>query len=735
MRKNFIPMNTTDTNGQQSLTSNWQLTVETLFKDKPFDSKHLSSPVWLKDSNRFSYVDKLPGSKTSGIWLYNCADQTRTPLTPESSLLIPTDDGSEAKPLTISGYQWSPDENYLLLANTPARRSSAGDQRLYIYDITLKELKCITPTRSEYKCAKWSPDSKSVGFVRDNNIWIVRLDDMSEVQCTFTGGKLLYNGVFGWVYEEELDMVAGWEWSPTGKEIAFFETNESEVPEIPITDFNRHDLSPVSTRYPQAGDCNPSVRVGVIALENLMAGTRWLDTGADTSCYFTSLQWLLNGDLLLQRSPRLQQKIELLRYRGGSLEPDVLLTETDSCWLTPHGKVVEIGHSEHFLWLSCRDGYTHIYQYQLVGDSVVKLTTGEWEVDAILGCNAAKEEVIFSAALPNPMSRVIYKAPLNHPGPVTPLSPTSGTNSGIPAPNGSRIIISRSDMQTPHRTVLVDDHGAQIDVLLESPMPFLEKFAMAHGEFLQVPGADGTPLNAVIVKPTNFEPSRRYPVLMYTYGGPASQVVQDNWGNAAGGLAQLLAQQDVITIRVDNRGTGMRGRAFRTCTYKQMGILESDDQIAAAEWISSQPWADRDRIGIWGWSYGGFMAALCILRGAHVFRTAVAGAPVTDWHFYDSIYTERYMQRPEDNPAGYTATSPVELAHLLKGNLLLVHGTADDNVHYRNSMVLAAKLQSLNLPFEMMTYPHCKHGLGAATQHFYETLMRFLKRTLIEPRN
>ncbi len=735
VRKNYSSMENNTSTQPSAPAEDWQLTIERLFKDKPFDSKQLSSPFWLSDNNRLSYIDRIPDSESNGIWLYDCNLQSRELLTPPATLLVQPEGTDEPKPLSIPGYQWSPDETRLLFATVPARRSTRGDDRLYIYDVELRELICITPTKGEYRCARWSPDGASVGFVRGNDIWVVHLADLREIQCTFTGDRLLYNGVFGWVYEEELDMVAGWDWSPCGRKIAFFETNETSVPEILITDFAKHDLSPQSTRYPQAGDCNPAVRVGIVMLDEPMLPTRWLNTGSDSSCYLTSLQWLPSSDLLLQRSPRLQQKIELLRYAGGSTDPEILLTETDKCWLTPHGKVTLNDRTEQLLWLSSRDGYTHIYQYSLNGGAPLQITSGEWEVDSILGIDSANNAVIFAAALPNPMSRTIFRAPLDVPGPCSLISAAHGTTNAVPSPDGSRMIQVHSDMHTPHRTILTDGNGVEQATLLESPMPFLEKFVMARGEFLQIPGADGTPLNAIVVKPRNFDAGRKYSVLMYTYGGPASQVVQDNWGNATGGLAQLLAEQEVVTVRVDNRGTGMRGREFRTSTYKRMGILESDDQIAAARWIASQQWADPARIGIWGWSYGGFMAALCILRGADVFCTAVSGAPVTDWHYYDSIYTERYMQMPEDNPEGYAETSPVELAHQLKGNLLLIHGTADDNVHYRNSMMLAAKLQSLNLPFEMMTYPHCKHGLGAVTRHFYEIMMRYLQRTLIEPRN
>ncbi len=720
---------------QKAQNIDWVLTVETLFKDKPFDVRHLSSPIWMADNHRFSYTDKLPESDIVGLWMFDCSSNTRTIVTPLSTLLHSPDDTEGPKPLPISGYQWSPDETRVLIANVPARRSSQGNSRLYVYDVAKQQLACITPVTGQYRCARWSPDGTAVGYVRDNNIWFIRLEDGQETQCTFTGDKLLYNGVFGWVYEEELDMVAGWEWSPDGKEIAFFETGESNVPEILIPDYNQHTMVPASTRYPQAGDANPVVRVGILAIGNLAAAPRWLNTGMDATDYLTALQWLPGGDLLLQRTPRLQQKIELLRYRLGSTEPDILLTEADDCWLTPHGQVTIVDNGDSFLWLSSRDGYTHIYQYFIQGGDPIQITSGEWEVDTIVGIDTGRNAVMFSAGLPNPMSRTIYRAPLGKHGEMTLLSQPTGTSHCVPTRDGSKFILAHSSVTSVNKTVLVTDAASEPFVLVENRLPFLEKLHLAQVEFLQIPAADGTPLNAVVAKPADFDPTRKYPVLMYTYGGPSSQVVQDNWGSVAGGLGQLLAQEGVVTVRVDNRGTGMRGRKFCKCTYLRMGILESDDQIAAAKWIATQDWVDAGRIGIWGWSYGGFMAALCILRGAGVFRTAISGAPVTDWKFYDSIYTERYMQRPADNPAGYAETSPVELAHLLQGSLLLVHGTADDNVHYRNSMVLAAKLQSANLPFEIMTYPHCKHGLGSATQHFYEMLLQYLRRTLINPRN
>lgn len=737
------------------------LTLKAIYEDKIFDSKHLRQPHWMKDSKRFSFLDALPKTEIVTVWMYDVDKGEPTPLIFADTLKINGEINNEIQPgeepkakeestLVIHGYQWSPDETRLLLARLPRPHESEPDKALYVYTPETQMLECVAQTAQEYRNVKWSPDSKSLGYVKADDLYLLDLETKTETRLTDTATSSLYNGRFGWVIEEELDLVNGWAWSPDGKWIAYCECDESAVPLVPLTRYETLHLEPEMQRYPKAGDPNPVVRVGLISVEgrqgdkktrrqgdkerlltlNSRPSTTWLDTGSDTDIYIAGFQWTPDNQLLVQRIPRLQNKLNLLRFGPASGESTTLLTESDAAWVDARGAITFVGDTGEWLWPSDRDGYNHLYLYDRDGNLLRQLTSGAWDVDTLLGVDAEQRTVFFSAGRQGVQAREVWSVSLDGGEPAQ-ISQTSGFNRALFSPDGKQMLNTVSSRSTPPQTDLRQADGRLIAPILDNPLPELEAYRAGFGywEFTSFPTVFGSVLNAMVLRPVDFDPTRQYPVLMYTYGGPNSQSVIEAWGSRIG-LEQLLAQQGYIIAIVDGRGSGMRGRDFKKCTYLNLGQYEVEDQIAAAKWLAELPYVDETRIGIWGWSYGGYMASLCLLRGADVFKTGVAVAPVTDWKLYDSIYTERYMRHPEDNPEGYAHSGPLAHAEKLKGKFLLMHGLDDDNVHFQNAAQLAELWQKHDKPFQMMVYPGKHHGLEGVTQHWAQTFTDFILANL-----
>jgi len=697
------------------------LTLEHIYTDKIFEAKRLRQPQWLKDSRRFSYIDAILGAETLTVWIYDADTQQRTMLLDAETLTV------NGEPVVLHGYHWSPDETRLLLARLPRPHDAEGDKALYVYTLETRVLSCVAKTEQEYRNVKWSPDGTRLGYVRGDDLYTLDLASGMETRLTETASAAIYNGRFGWVYQEELYLVDGWAWSPDSQRLAYFQTDETHVPTVDLTRYDDIRLAPVVQRYPKSGDPNPVVRIGILELKEAEKAD-WLDLGPAPDIYIAWMQWTPNGDLLLQRIPRLQNRLELLKVAAETGEVRVLLTETDAAWVDAPGELTFIGDTGQFLWPSERGGCKHLYLYDGDGQMLRQLTGGDWEVDAILGVDLEARRVVFSAGYPQPHERQIFSVSLDG-GSITQLSQGAGVHHALFAPDAKRFLDTRSTRSMPPRTELCGADGQRIATILDNPLEKARAYLRAAWEFMTFETEDGVTLPAALLRPADFDPQRKYPVLMYTYGGPGSQVVQDAYGSRVG-LENFLSNQGYILALVDGRGSGMRGRDFKKITYLNLGHYEVNDQIAGAKWLSQLPYVDPTRIGIWGWSYGGYMASLCILRGADVFKAAVSVAPVTHWKFYDSIYTERYMRRPQDNPEGYEQSSPLTHADKLKGKFLLMHGLADDNVHFQNAACLAERWQAQGKPFQMMAYPGKRHGLEGVGLHWATLLTDFLLNNL-----
>ena len=580
---------------------------------------------------------------------------------------------------------------------------------------------------------KWSPDGLSLGYVKADDLYLLDLESGRERRLTDSAAPGVYNGRFGWVYQEELYLVDGWAWSPDGQHIAYCQCDETAVPVVPLTRYEDLHLAPELQRYPKAGDPNPVVRVGLINLSSLSSSTLWLDTGPDTDIYIAQMQWTPDGELLIQRIPRLQNRLDLLRADPLTGAITILLTETDAAWVDAPGELTFAGEDGAFVWPSDRDGWRHLYLVDRDGQILRQLTRGAWDVHAVLALDNLNNRIYFSATHPHPREHHIFAASLDG-GDAIQITNGAGAHNALFAPDAGLFLHTYSARLSPPCVEVCRSDGQSVVTVLDNPMPEARAHLLSEWQFttLQVEDAESgskIELEAALLYPPDFDPARQYPLLMYTYGGPGSQVVVDAWGSRIG-LEQYLTQQGYILALVDGRGAGGRGRDFKKITYLNLGQYEVNDQIAAARHLAALPYVDNERVGIWGWSYGGFMASLCILRGADVFKAAVAVAPVTNFALYDSIYTERYMRRPLDNPDGYARNAPLTHAAELKGKFLLVHGLDDDNVHFQNAAQLAALFQQHNKPFQMMAYPGKHHGLEGVAPHWAALLADFILHNL-----
>ncbi len=767
-----------------------RLTLDAIFRTKALDDKVLRAPKWMADNRRLAYLDEYPGSKLSTIWTYDSKTRLRTPLLDPRSLVYRK--AGKRKRLGIHTITLSKNERYLLLtAEAPARFKPCGD--LFVYDLEGASLRRLTRSGKPQFHPAFSPDGTMAGFVRDNDLWIVETATGKERRLTRDGSETLYNGRCGWVYEEELGLARSWEWSPDGRTIAFLQQDETAVPELLLSQYDQPHAEPRRTRYPKAGDPNPTVRLGFLGLGDKPLEPAWADLSGCVPTeehYIAHLQWTPDGSgLLVQYIPRLQNRLILMRVDPSTGGASTIIEETDERWVDHPGKLHFIGETDRFLWPSERDGWRRIYLYGLDGTCHGPITPAECDVEGVAAVDARAGRAYVIAAMPGPTERHILRVPLNGgdaaritkgsdgedavpPAGWSPSSVTHRSDGEDAVPPGwtlngghaaritngpgrhgamfnkdaSLYLHTHSALNMPQTIVLRTASGDIVDALIADGSPNLARYGVQRGptptfdparpasgegwQLLTFRTDDGETLHGRILLPKPFDPSRRYPALMHTYGGPGSQVALNAWGGKSALWYHYLAERGCVIFLCDNRGTGSRGSAFKKITYLKLGEWEVRDQIAGARFLGSLPFVDESRIAIWGWSYGGYMASSLILKGADVFRAAIAVAPVTDWKLYDTIYTERYMRRPSDNEKGYHEGSPVHFAKQLKGRFLLIHGTMDDNVHFQNAARLASALQDKGKQFETMFYPGKRHGIEGRHLHLYRLMTDFLRRAL-----
>ncbi len=680
---------------------------------------------WLKSGDRYSYLDSEKGSKTQGIYAASASTGKAELMVDLGNIKEPGADN----PISMSDYNWSPDESKILFTlDVKALWRYSRTAHYFVYTLKDGSLKGISKGPGDVMNAKFSPDSRKVGFVRGGDIYVYDIASDTETRLTTDGAEHLFNGKFGWVYEEEFSITDGWRWSPDGSRIAFWQENETNVPEYTLTDWMPLHQELTKIRYPKPGDPNPVMKIGVVSLDTKQI--RWMDIGADTDIYIPRIQWTADPSTLsIIRLNRLQNHLELLFADAATGDTRLVLEEKTNGWFDVESDFpLFLGDKKQFFWHSERDGWDHLYMYDYSGKLVNQVTKGDWEVDEVARVDEKHKTIFYSSTEPSPIERHLYSIRFDG-SKKTRLTTIPGSHSFDMSPSGDYFIDRYSSVTLPPQQTMRDREGAEVRKIVENKGEAFTDYNMARRELITFMTADGVTLYASLLKPPDFDPGKKYPVLFDVYGGPGSQSVRNSW---TGLYHQLLAQKGYIVFQMDPRGTGARGAAFKFMSYKRLGAYEVADFVEGARFLASQKYVDPKRIGIWGWSYGGYAAAMTLLKAGDYFKAAIAVAPVTDWKFYDTIYTERYMQRPADNPDGYAKGSCVEFAKDLKGKLLLVHGGQDDNVHLQNSVHLIDALEKANKQFEMRIYPNGNHGIGGGNirLNLYTMMLEFLEKNL-----
>ncbi len=633
----------------------------------------------------------------------------------------------------ISDYRFNKDESKILITtNKQQIYRHSFTASYYIWDINQKKLISL-PNNEGIMLADFSPDGNKLAYVRNNNLYYFDIQQQKETQIT-TDGKIneIINGAPDWVYEEEFSFNKAYEWSPDGKNIAFIRFDESKVKEFNLTMYEGLYPTWYKYKYPKAGEDNSivSVKIYNISTQNTINA----DIGKETNIYIPRIKWTQDpGKLSIQRLNRLQNKFEILIANATTGETTLLYEETDKCYIEINDNLTFLKNKKQLILTSEKSGYNHIYLYDTEGKEIRQITKGKWEVTKFLGYNENTKTIYYISTEMSPTQRDLFSISIDGTNKKR-MTKNNGVND-IEFSKGYKYYVNyHSSANTPPSVVLYNIKGKQIRILEDNTglKNKIKEYNFTKKEFFKFTTSEQVELNGWMIKPYNFDKTKKYPVFMTVYGGPGRQTVMDDWEYTAL-WHQYIANLGYIVVSVDNRGTDGRGSAFRRATYGQMGKLETQDQIEAAKYVGSLPFVNSQRIGIQGWSYGGYMSTLCITKGNEYFKMAIAVAPVTNWRYYDSIYTERYMGLPQDNADGYDENSPINFVKKLKGKYLLIHGTADDNVHFQNTVELVDALIQADKQFDLVFYPNSNHGIytGRNTRHHLFTKMTdFIKENL-----
>lgn len=716
------------------------LTLSRINSSREFAGQSFGPARWIEEGKAYTTLERAENGSGRDIVRYDTERGRREVLVAAASL---TPAGDTAA-LDIEDYEWSADRRHLLIFTNSRpvwRANTRGDY--WVLDRDSGELRQLggNAPESSLMFAKFSPDGGRVGYVRENDIYVEDLDSGSITRLTSDGSRTVINGTFDWVYEEEFGLRDGWRWSPDGSRIAFWQLVADSVRDFTLINFT-DSLYPVVTpiQYPKAGEANSAARIGAVDAGG--GPTTWLALGGDPrNNYPARMDWAANSsEVVVQYLNRLQNTNRVLLGDTRTGAVTTVLVERDSAWVYVVDHLVWLDGGRRFTWVSERDGWEHAYSVSRDGSEVRLLTPGEFDVVSIESVDTRGGWLYYIASPENPAQRYLYRTRLDGRGHAELITPAdqAGSHSYTLSPDRRYAFHVHSAFGLPPATDLVrlPDHRT-VRVLADNATLRARVAGLASGpaEFTSIDVGDGISLNAWVMKPVAFDPGRRYPVLFHVYGGPGSNTVLDSWGGSNYLWHLMLTQKGYIVASVDNRGTNTRGRDFRKIVYGRLGVIETHDQARAAAVFGRLPYVDSTRMGVWGWSYGGFMSLNLLFQAPNVYRTAVAVAPVTHWKYYDNIYTERYNGLPQDNAEGYDAGSPLSYVDSLRGDLLLIHGSGDDNVHYQNSEALVNALVQANKPFQLMEYPNRNHGIfgGNTRRHLFELITRYLDEHLAAP--
>jgi dipeptidyl-peptidase-4 len=733
-----------------------RLTIERLFAAPDLSGASLRAPRLSPDGRLVAYLRGKDSNKDRlDLWAYDIASRQHrllvdsAVLEPQERALSAEEEGRRERQRTSSltgivGYEFSSDSRYLLVP-------LGGD--LYVYDLQAtadKAVRQLTSGALYETDAHFSPHGAYVSFIRGQNLIVYDLQKSTERAVTKDGGGVISYGTAEFIAQEEMDRSTGYWWSPDEKSIAFTRVDESPVAEVDRFEIYADSVRVIKQRYPAAGTRNAIVQLFVQRLDAAAgdAPPTQVDLGTNTDIYLTRVNWLPRGvGLAVQRQSRDQKTLTLLKVDPNSGKSTELLSEHSDTWVDLHDELTFLEHSPRFIWASSRSGFKHLYLYDLNGKLLRPLTGGDWQVTAdseavraIAGIDEKRGFLYFMANIESPLERHLYSISLGdaHPTPQK-ITADAGWHVVTMSKDTKVFLDTFSTPDHPPSMTLRSSDGTTLAALVPNEItpehpyaPYLPEHVPT--EFGSLSAADGQTLYYQITKPRDMAPGKLYPVLVYVYGGPGVQMVQRAWPRSNDLLfRQYLAQHGYIVFTLDNRGSAGRGVRFKTAIYHHMGSVEVQDQVAGVSFLKTLPYVDARRIGVFGWSYGGYMALMCMMQAPDVFTAGIAGAPVTDWHLYDTHYTEQFMGTPQENAAGYTGSSVITYANQLRGPLLIMHGMADDNVLFTHSTTLFKKLQDLDKPFDIMTYPGSKHALmrfATTGRHGYATLKRFLDTQL-----
>ena len=697
-----------------------KLSLEDLTADAPIAGRPVSGMAWLPGGEKFSYIVRKGAGEepVSELVVEEVSTGRKTTAVTAKSLELPEEPGAaevapgvERQPprprrATLEGYRWSPDGRTLLVS---------GGKDLWLYRFPEGRRDRLTRDADEEEFPSFSPDGKRVAFVRKHDLYTIELATGRESRLTSDGAEHVFNGRLDWVYEEELASRTGrsYEWAPDGGAIAYLRLDETAVGAYPLVDFLQVPAKATFQRYPKAGTANSVASLRVVAMDGSPRG----EARPEGDIYIVpAFSWTRDSKSVCYRVLNRAQdheEVRLLEVPGGRSR--TLFTEQDPYWINVFDPPRFLADGR-YLWQSERDGFAHLYVGTAAGGAPRAITSGRWIVDRVLGVDEKHALAYFTANEENIRRRAIYRVGLDGRA-FARLPLPKGTHSAELSPDARHLLDTFSTVAQAPVLSLLDSSGKALREV-DRPENRLAEFELATTEEMEVAADDGTKLAARLVKPADFDPSRKYPLIVYVYGGPHSQVVRDNWG-ATSLLDHYLASKGFLVWSLDNRGSSARGHAWETPLFRETGVHELKDQLAGVRYVQSLPYVDAGRIGIWGWSYGGYMTLYALTNAPAAFKCGVAGAPVTHWKFYDTIYTERYMRTPKENPKGYEASAPLTKARELKAKLLLIHGTADDNVHMQNTMAFVDALAKAGRPYELQVQPGQKHGFrGKASLNF-----------------
>ena len=693
-----------------------EITLEDIWTKGTFNARGVAGFNSMNDGRYYSAQDKF-----ENIIKYAFADGNVV-----DTILRKTD-------VNINGFSYSFSDNeqkILLQTNFKQIYRHSFAASIYVFDLASKKLS--QPITDQVMLAEFSPDGSKLAYVKNNNLFVFDLSTNKETQITIDGKtNSIINGATDWVYEEEFALSKGFYWNKNGTQLAYYRFDESAVREFNMPMYGKLYPEDYKFKYPKAGEANSIIEIYAY---NFNTGSNAkINIGEETDIYIPRIQWTQDENTLcIQRMNRLQNKLELLMANTKNGSTQTIYTEENKAYIDVP-EITFMADGKSFIMNSEKSGWNHLYHYNINGKIIKQITQGNWDVDQFYGINPKTKMLYISTSEINSTERYVYAIGIDGKNKKQ-LTARKGWNSATFNADFSYFMLSNSSINTPSYYALCNADGKEVRVLEDNKalVNKLQQYPIANAEMVTYKNAYGENLNAFIIKPKQFDANKKHPVLMYVYGGPGHQLAVNRWMGGNYFWYQMLAAKGYIIVCVDGRGTGFKGEAFKKVTYLQLGKYEIEDQIFVAKELGKLPYVDASRIGIWGWSFGGYMSSLGISKGADVFKTAIAVAPVTNWKYYDNIYTERFMRTPQENGTNYDDNSPINHVEKIKGNYLIIHGTADDNVHFQNAVEMVNAMINKGVKFDSEFYPNKNHGIGGAKTrlHLYERMTRYILEKL-----